>query len=516
MRLHYHFLYLITLNIFFVANNTFAQTANFDETWKEFLINNKISNMSTLIRPDKVHNQPAYARYLLMNTNTCFCQSDIQKAESLMAEIHTIDETVHKSIKGFVPKMVDLENKINAYHSIDAIWKQFLRTQKVSVSELEAIQAAKSLCEKQTLAKYSYMTAFGHFCNGEVSKSKDIFENRTLRLIEKTTLRVNDVEGLAQEAAKMKSLYQDMDQLETAWRTYMDTGVSPGFDIELPLFPCNPAPNIKALVLEGAVDICNSAPDALVEIQKLQSQSNVKMDRELKQKLKELETATSVNDANLAALNKAWKEFIPDNEVKSLGTYGYEYCSKEPLIRAYIMDGFANVCGLAELMLDNIDELISSNNVPLEQITMIKISELKDLTEQYKTDMLDMEGLWKKFISQGDTLYGDYYLADYYCDNIDQAKSWVIKGLSVSCEQAHPYLEQIDELQRTFEFSFEEDVECRVQKLRIRVWDCRYKALAKLAQLEAEAGHATYEERLAGLMDEYGMGERPEVCLFGN
>lgn len=511
MQTNYYFFGLI-LGIFFITNNTFAQTVNFDETWKEFLDNNKISNMSELIKPNKVHDQIDYAKYLLMNTNSCFCQSEIEDAENFMAEIHTMDPRLHKAIPKFVMKMEDLETKIKAYHSMDAIWERFLQTKTVKLEELDAVKSAKSVCEKQTLAKYSYMTVYTHFCQGNISKAKDILENRTLRLTEKTSLRVEDIKGLAPEVAKMKSLFQDMTKLETAWNSYIKTGKSSGFDIELPLFPCNPIPNIKALVLQGVADVCDSGSDTFEQIKKLKAESSVAPNRELEKKVKELKAAIEENKTNLTVLNKAWKDFIPNNEIKGLRKYAYEYCTKEPLIRAYIMDGFGNVCGLAEEMLEKIDELRQPEILDLEQITMIKINELAELSDQYKADVGEIESLWKKFVAQGDTLTGSYELAEFYCDNVHQVKSWVIKGLNGTCENGNVYLEQIDELQETFEFNFEEDLDCRVQKLRIKVWDCRHQALVKLARLET-GPDASHEERLAELMAEYGMEERPEVCL---
>lgn len=509
MRTNYFFFCFI-INIFFISATTHSQTVNFDETWLEFLNNDKISNMSQLIKPDKVSDLQDYTKYLLMNTNSCFCQSKIDKAEGFMAEVKEIDAQVHKLIPGFIGKMVDLETKIKAYHSMDAIWKRFLETKEVTQEELEAVTAAKTSCEKRTLAKYSYMTAYYHFCEGNVSRAKDIFENRTLKLAEKTSLRVKDVEGLASEVAKMKSLFQDIPKLEIAWKSYVETGASPGFDIELPLFPCNPIPNMKELVLKGVVDLCNSGPAMLEKIKKLQADSGVVPDRELKGKVKELEAALERNKANLSTLNEAWEAFIPDNEVRHFGNYGYEYCSKEPLIRAYIMDGFAYACEMAEEMLEKIDALQSSERTPLQEITMIKINELAALNEEYKYNGLKIESVWNKFVADGYILLEDYESADFYCDNIEQVKDWTMKGLSASCEQGHLYLEQIEAFNRTFEFSFYEELECRVQDLRIKAWDCRYEALEELASIDVSSD--SKEERLEKLMKEYGMGERPEIC----
>lgn len=510
MRITYYFFFFI-INILLASVTAHSQTINFNETWQEFLTNQKISDIRGLPRPDKALDQPAYAKFLLMNTNSRLCQSQVQDAENLMAEIQGIESEVYTSIPGFMEKMDELKTKIKAYYSIDTIWKRFLQTKEATPEELDAVTAAKTSCEKRTLAKYSYMTAHYHYCQGDIARAKDIFENRTLKLIEQTDLRIEDVEGLAPEAAKMKRLFRDMSKLDIAWRTYVETGVSPGFDLELPLFPCNPIPNMKELVLKGAVDICNAAPAMLAKIKQLQAESSVVPDGELRQKLTEMEAAVGKNNADLATLNEAWAAFIPNNEVRQPIAYGYEYCAKESVIRAYIMDGFAYGCAMAADMLQKIEALLQSGDTPLEQITLIKISELVALNERYQANGVKIESLWQKFVAQGDRL-SEELPTDLYCDNIHQVKAWTIKGLSVSCEDGQRYLEQIDDFDRTFEFNFTEEVECRVQKLRIKIWDCRYSALQKLARVEASPD--SYEARLQELMAQYGMGERPEPCLM--
>lgn len=509
-HLNYRFFCLIT-GIFFMSTATGAQTVNFNETWKEFLENNKISDMSVLARPDKTYDQRNYIKYSLMNTNSSFCQSRIEDAENWIAEIQDIDPSVHQAVPGFVMKMKDLESKIKAYHIIDAIWKRFLKNREVNLEELESIKAAKTLCEKRTLAKYSYMTAYSYYCRGDIERAKNIIQTRTLRLTEKTSLRVEDVEGLGPEVAKMKLLFQHMSKLQTNWKNYIETGVSPGFNMELPLFPCYPIPNMKEWVLKGAADVCTTGPLMLENIKKLQAQSGVILEGDLDEKVKDLEAAIEQNQTNLDVLNKAWADFVPDNELTDYPEYGYEYCRKEPLIRAYIMDGFTNVCGMAEDMLQKIDYLQQTERLNLDDITLTKINELAELFIQFQTNEVDIQELWVKFVEQGDTLYDDYYLADYYCDHVLDVKSWVIKGLSGTCEEGIEYLEQIDEVKRKFEFEFVNDVRCRVIKLRIKIWDCRHEALSKLARVQSEP--ETFDDRLAELMEEYGMGPRPEVCL---
>lgn len=511
MRTNYFSLFLF-ISILFTAAAVSAQTSNFDETWKEFLENDKISNMSRLSKPNKAYKKQEYAKYLLMNINTDFCQSDVENAEILLAEIKSMDAIIYKPIVGFASKMSNLEVKIKAYHSMDAIWQRFLKDKAVTPSELEAVKGAKTLCEKQTLAKYSYMTAYHNFCQGDVAKAKNIFEKRTLQLAEKTTLRIEEVEGLAPEVAKMKSLFQNMTKLDTAWDKYLDSGVSPGFDIDLPLFSCYPVPNMKALILRGTADLCEAGEETIAEIKKLAADSGVTPDGELAEKLEELEDAVKEQDEDLAYLNKAWEAFLPDSKVLHKD-YSHDFCEPEPLIRAYIMDGYTFVCDLAEIKLQEIEDLQKSAKLELDEETLIKIKELGELSERYQLNGEEIEDYWKKFTAQGDTLYEDYISIEMYCDNIDQIKDWVIGGNCSDCEERSQYMQKIDAFQKTFEFSFTEDLECQVQNLRVKLWDCRYKILVELATLEVSDD--PIETRLERYLTEYEMGVRPEVCTTG-
>ncbi|MEM1119516.1 MAG: hypothetical protein AAGJ18_03665, partial [Bacteroidota bacterium] len=492
-QLHYRFLHL-SLLLLFVTTTLSAQSVNFEETWKEFLENNKISNMSALNKPSKQGDPLNYIKYLLMNTNNNFCQSDVEKAERYMTEINEFSDKAYARIPQFTEKKTDLEAKIKAYYQIDALWQNFVDTKEVNIDELEGIKAAKTLCEKETLAKYSYMQAYHNYCQGNVSRAKAIIENRTLKLAEKTTMRVEDIPGLKPELAKMKKLFQNINELENQWDKYTSTGVSPGYDTELPLFPCNPIPNIKAWTLKGAFDVCGSGQIMLEKIKQAQKESGVQLDAATKKNIKKFEKAVKEEAERLAALNTAWKKFIPNNEIKKEDrTYGYEYCTVEPLIKAHIMDGFANICGNAEDRLEQITELKEKNDLDLPKTVENKIMELEATHMQFQTNELDINDLWQLFLVRGDAPFTDYYVADYYCDHVYDVKSWVIQGASTDdCKTARAFLEQVDEVKKNLEFEFAKDIRCEVEKLRLKVWTCQYEVLSNLAKVEdTEAAQQT-------------------------
>ena len=511
MRIHY-FLFSLFISLFFIPGTTNAQ--NFEETWKEFLENDKISNMSRLGRPDKRYEQEEYAQFLLMSTNNNFCQSKQETAETMMAELKEMDSDVKESIPGFERKMKDLDVKLKAYHKIDKIWKRFLETRDVTVEELEEVYPPSTICEKQTLVKYSYMTAHYYLCSGDFEKAKKTFVGRTLKIAEKTTLRVKDVEGMAPEVAKMKKLFLNIDDLDEAWDTYVVTGVSPGFNVDMPDFPCFPEPKIKELILKGAADICGSGAKSVRQLKKLDEESGLMPGWEVEEKMEELTAAVEENQAKQRDLNTEWNVFLKTNRIKNMD-YGYEYCDKESLIRAHIMDGYAFVCETADEALFKIDSLQKSvPRVRLDKTTKDKIRELRALKKQYLANGSKIDRLWEEFVSQGDTLIEDFDSTDKYCDHIQEVKDWTMKGLSAHPKEGIAWLEKIDDFTQTFEFKLYKELECRVQKLRIRIWDYRYNLLVDLAKFQAEGDAEVYDEKLSELMAKYEMSERPEVCSF--
>lgn len=513
--LNSHFMTLTNLRFFpifvcslLLSSNSFAQ--NFEETWKEFLENSKISATSVLARPDKQTDLADYAKYQLINTNTSFCQSDLSDAEDRLAEIKTMDGEVLASIPGFVDKQLDLEKKIAAYYVVDTIWQRFLPDRQITIEELENVEEVKTLCEKETMAKYTYMLAYTNFCQGEIGKAKNIFEDRTLRLAEKTSLKIEDIEGLPPEVAKMKLLFSNIARLNKTWNDFLETGKSPGFNVDLPVFSCYPNPNLKALVLQGMADVCTVGPKSMAKIQGLLEETGELDDLILDEKIEELAELVEKSESNLNALNAAWAAFLPDSKVDPSLKYGYDYCSIEPLVKAYILDGYTFVCAMAEDNLVKIDSLKKNFRFKLDSDTKNKITELKKLNEKYRKNGESIDVIWEEFVANGDVNVNAYESTDQYCDNVQMIKDWTIKGLSGTCDESNEYLAKIEEFNQTFEFKFYPELECRIQKLRIRVWDCRMDVLKELASLEEANG--TYEEQLAALMQEYNMGDRPGVC----
>ena len=508
-------LYIQLLSVMLVTAlvATLGHAQSFDETWKEFLDNDKVSNISALMKPDKRFDQQDYVKYVLMNTNNAFCETDLERAERLVSEIYTVDPTVHKAVPGFVPKFDRLRKRIRAYYGIDSLWQRFLQGKQVTLAELATVEEADRLCEKQTAAKLSYMMAYEHLCADELERAAELFETRTLRLAEKTSLKIEDVKGLAPRVATMKEFFTGLKLLDDAWAKYEATGTSPGFAPVLPVYECNVAPKVKELVLRGLASPCGEGLASLRAVDSLLAKAGDVYSVEFEVGVDELREVAGERSAAQAALDTAWNSFVASGEVDPQLTYGYEYCTTEPLIRAYLLDGYSFVCGLAETNLATIDSLRRARRVALSRDTKQKIKELAGLREEYRRNGTEIERIWTFFVANDDQLLEDYTSTDAYCDHVEEVKDWTMRGLTSDCSEALFYLDEIEKFNEKFDFKFYEDLECRVQRLRVRIYDCRYATLDELAQAEAAASTedapVDYGSRLAELLMEYDVGERP-------
>ena len=480
-------LFCLLLFLTLLINISSAQFVNFEETWKEFLSDPLTVDISEITQPPKELKEDV-AKYSLMFGTVAFCADKVSEAEEFIREINKVGETIHSKIPGFKDRFDKLSANLKTYYAVDNQWLNFLKYNAVTLEDLEKLGAVK-VCEKGTLAKYDYMKAHALYCKGEIAPAKANFENRVLKLAERTTLKIKDVNGLEPRVTSMKKLFQELPKLGKAWKEYISTGVSPGFDPELPLIACNPVPSIKAHMLRAAVDICKYGAENLTAIQELLESNNQDLGKDLREKITWLESEVGRYNGDLANLNKAWKEFVVKDTLESEIEYMFEYCEKDAQIKAYTMFGTIHACEKGKEMLQQIIAIRKEHQPKLDPTTLSKINNLESKLETYDTELTALNAVWAEFIENNDSLERRPVLASFYCDKIAQVKSWTIKGHLNACKEGQGYLDAIDALQKQFSLDYDNELDCAVTRLRAKVWDCRYWELVQQARKE------THEER---------------------
>lgn len=313
-----------------------AQLINFEETWQAFLKDPLTASVSELPKPPK-SSVGDYAKYHLMYANSSFCADELIDAESYLKELKSMDQSQYDKYPGFTQRLADLEEKMKAYYKVDVLWKRHLQKFNVSRGELEAAEEGRKVCEKGTLAKYYQMMSMAYYCEGNEAEALNQFENKAMRIVDKTSLEAADVEGLPGEIKRSRNHFKVLGQLNKAWKTYMDSDVSPGFEPEVPLYKCYTIPNMKAYMLRAMVDVCKNGSEMLEKIKELEADNTHDIPADLAEKIGWLEAEVKKYNGNLAVLNKAWGQFTSSGKVDPSLKYMGEYCEKDAQIKAYTM-----------------------------------------------------------------------------------------------------------------------------------------------------------------------------------
>jgi hypothetical protein len=482
MKLTLNHLLCLIVAIGCTLPSAFGQVANFDKTWAEFLKDDKISSVSELVKPPKTDKRN-YAKYCLIYAKVRFCNSQITEAEEYMAEVDAIGDAQYGAVPGFRKKYTYIKTMMSAYHKTDELWENFLINHSVDLGELAKAKDALRVCDKGTLAKYTYMEAYGYYCSGDVHKATDRFDTRVLAIVDRTSLKMSDVNGLAGEVKNMRSLITAVHKLDDEWDNFIRTGKTRGFTSDIPVFDCNKTPLIKAYVLEAASDLCGKGEEQLKKIRRLQRSSTIQMDNELAAKVKWLEDEAGGGSGDLIALNKAWGELMDYDAVDNPVGIDNKYCKKEDNIKAFIMHGVMNSCFEGPKMIKESEAMQRKYNLTLSNDVKGKLQFLKDQIEQNNQNIVDLNSIWKEFIENGDTMKREFELSAQYCDKMSQVTSWVIKGHFDHCDQGEHYLALIEKWLNENNLPVSDELECRIQRLRVKVWNCQIDDLRRQTQL---------------------------------
>lgn len=473
-----------------------AQLVNMEETWQEFLVNKKTSNVSQLPEPDKRTQPTNYLKYALISANTSFCGDNISRADELMASIEAMGSEVWLRIPGFQERYLGLKENIAAYKKLDPLWRRF-KTDKTSVSreEVERYPGAARLCERGTLTKYYYMVAHDHLCERDLRQARSIFDTRIKRLVA-TTFDPYNVEGLGEEVTKMTQYWMAMDEMEPAWEAYSRTDISPGMTAEMPVFRCYIQPNIKAYLLKAMHNICKDGEPMLEKIQLLQRQTGEKLPSDIIDKIDELEARVKAIRTDLVVLNTYWKKFVANGNTPAEGAVGFTYeCDREAEIKAYLMAGFAQPCVTGQKALDNIATIRREHRPELGSTTAQKIKALKALVTSSTGDVDVLNEAWADFAPDG-KLSQTYRLDFDFCEKLAELKAHLIQGTVEQCTEGQQRLDLIDDLLVEYEIEVPTDVQTHLNGLKASV-----AGIAKRQQVMDQAWN--HFRRTSQVSDDY-------------
>lgn len=435
------------------------QLVNFEETWQEFLKKDKISNISKLVQPDRAQKE-SYIKYALMYANTYFCADNIESADEMIKRIEKMGTEVQEKVDGFAERYQKVLTKINAYKDFVPLWKKFQSDpESVSNDELALVNEAKSVCEKGTLCKYFLINAHNYFCDEQMTKARNLYDTRIKKLMQ-TDFDYKVVEGLDRELEKMLEFWPLLDELDLAWQTYEITGVSPGFEKELPFYKCNVLPYYKICILNAKADFCANGEKVAKEIIRLKTVNQDPIPAEILDQLNWIEENYEKERKDLAVLNSYWRIFTPKDKLPEQASFKYHFnCDKEAEIRGYLMIGINDPCNKAKFAIDSIEMIKKVYQPALEPITNDKYKKLKSLLTEDESIAVEIDQAWNRFLKEED--FNAIPVLEKslgYCNKLSEIKYYIMDGTINYCEKGQIRLDDITRLLDEFKPELSEDV----------------------------------------------------------
>jgi hypothetical protein len=322
------------------------------------------------------------------------------------------------------------------------------------------------------------------YCKGEVDKAKKIYETRVLTL-EKAGLNLNNVPGMEAELKMMKALFAGLDKLNPAWKKFMDTGESPGFDTDLPHLPCYPIPTVKAYILRAAVDRCKYGPEMLQKIKEVLATNTHPVPSDVQEKIDWLEKEVGNSQEEVNMVNKAWKEFLPTEKLAKKTEFTFDYpCARDAQIKAYVMVGMTEICVKGEEMVKNIEKTRKEHNPQLDATTLEKIKKLDEAVKKQKQELATLNKAWEEFTPQ-DTLTSGIKFVYEYCDKLAQVRAYTMTGIIEYCTRGPEMLGNISKTVEKFNVEVDDVTKSKIEKL---------KAMVEKSDTELKALNALWKE----------------------
>jgi len=452
------------LAFFLFIPSSFAQLVNMEETWQEFLKNKKTVDISELVKPEK--SQPAnYIKYSLIYATKYFCADNIESTNEMVSEIEAMGKEIWDRVPGFESRYLELKEKIKAYNDLDPIWQRFKNDKSsVTVADVEAVPEAKRVCEKGTLCKYFYMISHDYLCDADLKNARHYYDTRIKKLIN-TTFNPHDIEGLGEETDKMTKYWAGMDELEPAWQAFEETGVSPGYDMELPVYRCYVIPNMKACVLKGTYDICKHGEEMLEKLNAFKRKAQHPIPDLIVEKMEWMEEEVANIKKDLTILNTFWKKFVRSGEIQAGINYKHEFaCDREAEVKAYLMDGFSDPCVEGEKALEAISEIRKEHKPALASTTMDKLKELKGMVKKWSGDVAVLDEAWEDFVPDNKLSKEVTFTFDY-CEPLAIIKAHIIDGTINVCDRGGSSLEAIENVMDENEVSLTPTMEEKLATL---------------------------------------------------
>ncbi len=418
-----------------------------DKQWMTYKNNKTVSKdkLESNEMAKKVCEKGTLSKYFLMTTYDYYCKADLDEARD-----HFENRVMKLAGTSFDPKSVGgMQDEINTFKKsfqgltlLKKNWAKYIETDKSPGYDYEL-----PLIECYPVPN---MKAYMLQATVDVCKYGDEMLKKIKKLQNSTTHAIpadlsDKIDWLQKEVTNNNEGLEEINKIWASFTSSEKVAESAKYGYE---FPCDREADVKAQLLDGYKNYCENGATALANIEKIKAEHKPSLTSETRQKEKRLKDLVDKEDARVAKLNAAWKEFLPKNELKNGVNFEFEYCDIVNTIKAYIMDGAANKCAKGKQRLEDIAKARKEHNPVLDQVVLDKIDYLKTLVEKENAELTQLNAAWTKFERTSKVDADEEYAYEFPCDREADVKAQLLDGYKDYCTTGRDALDKIEEIKK--------------------------------------------------------------------
>lgn len=467
--------------------------------WQRFIPNRNVTSaeLESISNAKMICEKGALCKFFYMSSYAEYCNANYSSSKNFFENRVLIIAEKNgsydpKNVPALPAEISFMKEIIRVNNILDTAWANYIKTD-VSHGFVEELKVVK--CNVVPNIKIYILRAMTDICKNGNDMMVKIKELQQMNSVPLPADVQKKLDWLDKEVSKYNG---NLSNLNKAWQEF---NANIKISTEYRGIYCEKDAQIKSYIIEGTLDHCNKGEAMLLEIAKVQKEFNPTLDQNTLDKIKNLENLVNKEKEHVAQFTKAWEEFKANDTLNVNTKFPFEYCSQEMLVQSYIMDGRLGICSRGESRLSEILKIKKMSNFEgFAEITLNKFNDFEKKVVNIKSDNEQLNKLWSTFITNKDTILEPYTVAARYCDKIMQVKSWCLMGHLNTCAQGQEYLSKIDALQKKENLVYDKELACRVTRLRIKVWDCRYWELVEKAWALTHAEREDFGPKSAKVM----------------
>lgn len=403
-------------------------------------------------------------KYFYLKSYAYYCEGDLEKAR-----YHFQNRVLKLAATTFDPKSVvglneEIESNKKLWAGIDELnlsWDAFINTSISPGFDPDLLPLVA--CYPIPTMKDYMLRAAADMCNTGAEML-----NKIKALEESTSHEVpadlkDKIEWLEGEVGKINN---DLAELKNAWESFIPNDELDGSVPYGHVFPCNREAEVQAYIIDGLLAPCKDGLRTLDSITRIRKDHNPSLQNTTKTKLDKLKALVEEEENNVATLNKAWEDFMPDDELSGGINFVFEYCDKIAQTKAFTIDGMLDVCNKGQQRLDDIEKLKAAYSRDLDATTIEKIDKLQAWVDKLKKELNDLTTAWTAFLPNDELESGMEYEHVFICNREAEVQAYVIDGLLNPCKDGPAALENIARIQDAYHPELDNATDTKLKKLQ--------------------------------------------------